>query len=418
MMRGHVGFRPGKNGGSWFYKLHAGRDPDTGKKKYVGNGSYPTEKAAEADMKVHINALMVERSVAYLGSILPDVLRIMPTAAPEEPVEKIKVEAYLREWESKELPFKDLEETTIDRYHTIIKVDLTPHLGHHNLQDLRRKHLNDWVKAMQEPWYSKYVEKLAPKTIRNKVGVFSVALNDAVENEIISISPATGVRLPRIESEDKEPLTPEQAQMILDAMLGKWYYVPTYLAFRTGAREGEIMALRGDCIDLEAGTLEIKRGMKQVLGKGLKEGSTKSKSSARVIKLDTDTIGVLKNHLFQQEEDFALQGKKLSRHEYLFLSSMKKGKPYTPHALYNNFIKVARSVLDSDVVTFHDTRHAHASIMYSACHDLIVIQKRLGHSNLSTTTNIYLHLLEGMSDKAITQFERVMSGEPATDAVA
>ena len=50
-----------------------------------------TEKAAGADMKVHINALMVERSVAYLGSILPDVLRIMPTAAPEEPVEKIKV---------------------------------------------------------------------------------------------------------------------------------------------------------------------------------------------------------------------------------------------------------------------------------------------------------------------------------------
>ena len=44
MMRGHVGFRPGKNGGSWFYKLHAGRDAVTGKKKYVGNGSYPTEK--------------------------------------------------------------------------------------------------------------------------------------------------------------------------------------------------------------------------------------------------------------------------------------------------------------------------------------------------------------------------------------
>ena len=417
-MKGHLGFRPGKNGGSWFYKLYAGRDPDAGTKKYVGNGSYPTKKEAEADMKVHINALMVERSVAYLGSILPDVLRIMPTAAPEEPVEKIKVEAYLREWEIKELPFKGVEKTTIVQYHSTIKADLIPYFGHHNLQDLRRKHLNDWVKAMQEPWYSKYVEKLAPKTIRTKFACFSVALNDAVENEIISSSPATGVRLPRIEREHKEPLTPEQAQMILDAMLGKWYYVPTYLGFRTGARIGEIMALRGDCIDLEAGTLEIKRGMKQISGEGLKEGSTKSKSSARVIKLDTDTIGVLKNLLFQQEEDYKLQSKKLSRHEYLFLSSRKKGKPYTPHALYTNFVKVARSVLDSDVVTFHDTRHAHASIMYSACHDLLVIQKRLGHSNLSTTTNTYLHLLEGMSDKALTQFERVMSGEPATDAVA
>ena len=417
MMRGHVGFRPGKNGGSWFYKLHAGRDAVTGKKKYVGNGSYPTEKAAEADMKVHINALMVERSVAYLGSILPDVLRIMPSAAPE-PVEKIQVEAYLREWQIKELPFKGIEETTIDGYHTVIKVDLIPHLGHHNLQDLRRKHLNDFVKAMQESWYSKHVEKLAPRTIRTKFAVLRVALTDAVENEIISISPATGVRLPKIESEDKEPLTPDQAQMILDAMLGKWYYVPTYLGFRTGAREGEIMALRGDCIDLEAGTLEIKRGIKYAKSEGFYEGSTKTKSSARVIKLDTDTIGVLKNLLFQQEEDYKLQGKKWSRNEYLFPSSRKKGKPYTPHALYINFTKVARSVLDSDDVTFHDTRHSHASIMYSACHDLLVIQKRLGHSNLSTTTNTYLHLLEGMSDKAITQFERVMSGEPATDAVA
>ena len=414
MMRGHVGFRPGKNGGSWFYKLHAGRDAVTGKKKYVGNGSYPTEKAAEADMKVHINALMVERSVAYLGSILPDVLRIMPSAAPE-PVEKIKVEAYLREWQIKELPFKGIEETTIDGYHTVIKVDLIPHLGHHNLQDLRRKHLNDFVKAMQESWYSKHVEKLAPRTIRTKFAVLRVALTDAVENEIISISPATGVRLPKIESEDKEPLTPDQAQMILDAMLGKWYYVPTYLAFRTGARIGEIMALRGDRIDFEAGTLVIKRGVKHVNRKGLVEGSTKTKSSVRIIKVDTDTLGVLKNLIFQQAEDYASQGKKWSRNEYLFPSPKKKGLPYTPGHLSSIFRKVVRS-FNLGGISFHDTRHAHASIMYDACHDLIVIQKRLGHAKLSTTTNTYLHLLEGVGEEAVVRFKSVMNGEPMTDA--
>jgi integrase len=415
MMRGHVGFRPGKNGGSWFYKLHAGRDAVTGKKKYVGNGSYPTEKAAEADMKVHINALMVERSVAYLGSILPDVLRIMPTAAPEEPVEKIKVEAYLREWRTEHLPFKDIEETTRIQYDYTIETDLIPYFGHINLQDLRRRHLKDWVRAMQKPWYSKHVEMLAPRTIHAKFRCLSVALNDAVENEIISFSTASGVRLPRIESEDKKPLTPEQAQMILDAMLGKWYYVPTYLAFRTGARIGEIMALRGDRIDFEAGTLVIKRGVKHVNRKGLVEGSTKTKSSVRIIKVDTDTLGVLKNLIFQQEEDYASQGKKWSRNEYLFPSPKKKGLPYTPGHLSNIFRKVVRS-FNLGGISFHDTRHAHASIMYDACHDLIVIQKRLGHAKLSTTTNTYLHLLEGVGEEAVVRFKSVMNGEPMTDA--
>ena len=414
MMRGHVGFRPGKNGGSWFYKLHAGRDAVTGKKKYVGNGSYPTEKAAEADMKVHINALMVERSVAYLGSILPDVLRIMPTAAPEEPVEKIKVEAYLREWLTEYLPFKGIEETSRDLYAMIIKTDLIPYFGHHNLQDLRRTHLNDWVRAMQQPWYSKRVKLLAPRTIRAKVACFGVALTDAVEKEIISASPATRIRLPRIEKKNRKVISPEQAQMILDAMLGKWYYVPTYLGFRTGARIGEIMALRGDCIDFEAGTLVVKRGVKCVNQKGLVEGSTKTKSSVRIINVDTNTLDVLKNLLFQQEEDYKLQGKKWSRNEYLFPSSIKKGLPYTPNHLSTIFKKVARSL--NLGISFHDTRHAHASIMYSACHDLLVIQKRLGHSDLTTTANTYLHLLEGVGEEAVVLFKSVMNGELATDA--
>ena len=413
-MKGHLGVRPGKHGESHFYKLYAGRDPETRVTKYVGNGGYPTKKEAEADMNLHIAKIMQERAVAYIQSIIPGFQGIMPTAAPEEPVEKIKVEAYLREWRTEYLPFKGIEETSRDVYGLIIKTDLIPYFGHHNLQDLRRTHLNDWVRAMQQPWYSKRVKLLAPRTIRTKFACFSVALKDAVENEIISTSPATRIRLPRIEKKNIKVISPEQAQMILDAMLGKWYYVPTYLGFRTGARISEIMALRGDCIDFEAGTLVVKRGVKQINRKGLVEGRTKSKSSVRVINVDTDTLDVLKNLLFQQEEDYKLQGKKWSRNEYLFPSPSKKRLPYTPQYLSRIFTKVARSL--NLGVTFHDTRHAHASIMYSACHDLLVIQKRLGHSDLTTTANTYLHLLEGVGEEAVVLFKSVMNGEPATDA--
>ena len=418
MMKGHLGVRPGKHGESHFYKLYDGLDPETGKKKYVGNGGYPTKKAAEADMNLHLAKIMQERAVAYIQSIIPGFQGIMPSAAPD-PVEKITLEAYLRKWVTEYVPLKDVEETTINSYHDTIEKDLIPNLGHIYLHDLRKADIREWVEKMQKPGYSKRVRKLAPRTIHRKFSCLSVALHDAAEEwELISVNPATGVRLPKAATgKKKNPISPEQAQIILDAMLGTWAYVPTYLGFRTGARVGELMALRRDCIDLVAGTLEIKKGMKQIIGQGVVEGRTKTKSSVRVIKLDTDTIDVLTNHIFQQRADYALQGKKWLRNEYLFPSSINKGKPYVPQSLSSKFTKVARSLGFGDI-SFHDTRHAHASIMYSACHDLVVIQKRLGHSNLTTTANTYLHLLKGVDDKAVIEFERVMNGEPITDAVA
>ena len=253
------------------------------------------------------------------------------------------------------------------------------------------------------------MEKLAPRTIRLKFVCLSSALSDALDRELIDTNPATRIKLPKVDKKEKRAITPVEAQAILEAMTDEWYYLPTYLGFYTGAREGEIMALRCSCIDFDAATLEIKAGMVRINDEGLVDSSTKTKSSERKLKLDTDTVEALRSHIDRMKADYALKGRRLTADDYLF-ENPGTGRPYNPSYLGTKFREVVRG-LGIDEVTFHSTRHSHGSIMYKATHDLKVVQERLGHSDLSTTMNEYLHLLPGTDDDAVLEFSRAMDIE-------
>ena len=405
-MTGHIREYKGKRVRTYGYKVHNGRDPKTGKKKYISKSGFATEAEARAEMNLVISSIMQTRALVRIQSFVPGVQPLVPSATPQ-PVEKISMKEFLHKWLNDYLLLDDdLEQTTIDRYHYITENDLIPSLGHIYLQDLARSHIREWVEKMRKPGYSKRVEKLAPRTIRAKFACLSSALSDALDRELIDTNPATRIKLPKVVKKEKRVITPEEAQAILKAMMGKWYYLPTYLGFYTGAREGEIMALKCDCVDFDAATLEIRAGMKRTSEEGLVEGSTKTKSSERKLKLDTDTVEALRSHIARMKTDYASKGRRLTADDYLF-ENPGTGKPYDPKSLYGKFIKVAGSLGIEDV-TFHSTRHSHGSIMYKATHDLKVVQERLGHSDLSTTMNEYLHLLPGTDDDAVVDFIRAM----------
>ena len=410
MMTGHMTEYKGKRVHTHGYKVHSGRDPITGNKKYRSKGGFATKAEAKAEMNLVISSITHARALLRIQSFVPGVQGLAPVATAE-PVEKILMEEFLRNWLTDYLPLDDdVRQTTIDRYESIVENHLIPNFGHLYLQDLTRAHIREWVEKMQKPGYSKHVEKLAPATIRLKAGCLSSALSEALDRELITTNPITRLKLPKNEKKEKRAITPAEAQAILDAMVGKWYYLPTYLGFYTGAREGEIMALKCSCIDLDAATLEIRAGMVKIKGKGLVEGPPKTKSSERKIKLDVNTIEALRSHIARMKADYASKGRRWAADDYLF-ENPNTGEPYRPRYLGDKFRDRARS-LGIDDVTFHSTRHSHGSIMYNATHDLKVVQKRLGHADLSTTMNDYLHLLPGTDEDAVEDFSRAMAIEP------
>lgn len=405
-MTGHITEYKGKRVHTYGYKVHNGRDPKTGNKNYISKSGFDTEAEARAEMDLIISSIMQTRALVRIQSFVPGIKPLVPTAAPQ-PVEKVSMSDFLHKWLNEYLKNDDdVEQTTIDTYHYITENDLIPRLGHIYLQDMARSHIREWVEKMQKPGYSKRVEKLAPRTIRTKFACLSSALSDALDRELIDTNPATRIKLPKVDKKEKRVITPEKAQAILKAMMGKWYYLPTYLGFYTGAREGEIMALKCDCVDFDAATLEIRAGMKRTSEEGLVEGSTKTKSSERKLKLDTDTVEALRSHIARMKADYALKGGRLTADDYLF-ENPATGKPYHPSYMADKFKEVVRSLGIEDV-SFHSTRHSHGSILYNATHDLKVVQNRLGHSDLSTTMNEYLHLLPGTDDDAVGDFSRAM----------
>ena len=414
-MTGHIEEREGKWKTSYRYKIYVGNDPKTGVKQYDNGPSCATREEAEAGMQLRIAALMQQQAIQRFRLIMPVDPLALPgpqtvvTAAEPEPVETILVKDFLNDWLEKYLPLKEDRVTTIQAYRTIVENDLTPNFGDEYLHELRKPGIRAWVERMQRPGYSNVVKVLAPKTIQNKVRCLLSALSEAEERDLIPTNPARGVRLPRVEEKEKT-VNLEHVHTIIDAMVGQWYCLPTYLAFYTGAREGELMALKCRSVDLVASTLEIRAGMVWIKGEGIVEGPPKSKSSNRIVKLDADTVEVLKAHIARQKEEYAAQARRWTPDEYLFPSPYIEGKPYAPAYLSSVFSKVVRSLGLNDL-TFHYTRHAHGSLMYNATKDLTVVQQRLGHANLATTMKTYTHLVRGSDDEAVTDFARVMDRE-------
>ena len=408
-MKGHITEYKGKRVHTYGYKVHVGRDPKTGKKRYSGKSGFATKDEATAEMNLVISSIIQARALARIQPFVPGVQTLLPAAAPQ-PVEKILMEEFLPKWLADYLPLDpDVRQTTIDVYRGIVKNDLIPNFGHIYLQDLTRGDIREWVEKMQKPGYSKRVEILAPRTIRQKFACLSSALSEALERELITTSPTIRIKLPKNEKKEKRSITPAEAQTILDAMAGSWYYLPTYLGFYTGARRGEIMALKASCIDLDAAILEIKAGIKMIKGVGLVEGPPKTTSSERTIKLDANTVEALRSHIARMKDDYASKGRCWTTEDYLF-ENPDTGRPYHTEYLSRIFKDVARSLGIEDV-SFHSTRHSHASIMFHATLDLKVVQDRLGHANFGTTSNAYLHLLPGTDDDAVMDFSRAMDLE-------
>lgn len=229
--------------------------------------------------------------------------------------------------------------------------------------------------------------------------MLSSMLEKAVKWQVIYDNPCRRVEAPKKEHKEAEYLDEEQAQRLVECLRGEPLQqraMITVLLY-TGMRRGELCGLEWSDVDLENGLIDITKTTQYLPGRGIFDDDTKTQASRRVIKVPPQAVEVLREHKTAQSETRLQLGDRWDNSGKVF--TKWDGKPVYPGTITKWFSDfVARN--DLPKIHLHSLRHTNATLLIAAGADLRTVSKRLGHSNMTTTGNIYTHAIQSADERA------------------
>jgi integrase len=319
---------------------------------------------------------------------------------------KLTVNEYMRRWF--ETTRQRLAPSTIRRYRDYCFKHIIPALGGTPLQKLTTMQVQEFANRMLasgNQGNGREGSGCSAKSVRDCVSLLRQALDQAIAWDMLTRNPATGVKTPKVTRRGPEILTEEQAAKALSSVEGTYGRIPSMIAYHTGMRIGEVLALSWDNVDLEKATVTVRRSYSVVDEDGPVFKDPKTRAGRRTVEIDGTLVKALREHRKAQAEARLAAGGGW-RNEYNLVCTTENGGFIRPRALGHLFRRRALAVgLD---VTFHGLRHTHVSLLIKAGVPINVISERVGHANPSITHNIYAHLLPGMGRDAALAFERLI----------
>jgi integrase len=171
-----------------------------------------------------------------------------------------------------------------------------------------------------------------------------------------------------------------------------------WVAYTTGAREGEIAALRWSDLDLDRGILRIERAIGEANG-ATYEKETKT-GDRRVLSIDATLIDLLRGLRADQEAFAQLVGVELVADPYIVSDEPQGLKPLAPSTISHRWRVVRNACQGVSGVRFHDIRHTHVSELLAAGVDVRTVAGRVGHSSSRMTLDRYAHVLPAADQAA------------------
>ena len=294
---------------------------------------------------------------------------------------------YLLEW--LEIAKGRLAVATYSSYAAMIKKPVGPYFRQRNLtlRELEARHL--------QMFYSEMLRKVKPNTVIHYHAIIHSALKYAVKTDMLVQNVADKVDRPKKNSFQPVFLSAEEMQKMFEALRGTKLELPVLVAAFYGFRRGEVLGLKWDAIDFERGTISVIRTVTTITVEGkqmeIEQQSAKTKSSLRTLPL----IGSFREYFLQVKEAQELNKQicgNCYNHEYdgfVFVDEL--GERMRANYLTSAFPKFLE---DHGLrrMRFHDLRHSCASLLLANGVPLKHIQEWLGHSDFTTTANIYAHL--------------------------
>jgi integrase len=362
--------------GSWGFALSGGTHAGTGKRVQVRKMGFNTKKEAQQERAKVLDEISS-------GRFRRD--------------QKMLMSQYMPGWLDRRI--KDgLRPSTTKMYKTYLAVDIVPALGAVRLSELRKYHVDAFLRSLSDAGRG-------PTTVRRIHAVLRSALGSAERLDLVTYNAAAKVDLPSVHRTRTQIWEPDQVRQFLDSVAHVRHGVIFELAVFTGLRRGELAGLRWENIDFTKRELIVRQQRVQMGGQIL-EGVIKTASGQdRKVSLGSEAIGALVAWKLRQDTERERWGDAYTDEGWVF--TYENGKPLQPEYLSKTFQRfVEASGLPR--IRFHDLRHEHASLLLSGGVEMAVVSKRLGHSTISITSDLYSHLLEDANRAAADAAEQML----------
>ena len=364
-------------GRNWSYVL---RVPDlaTGKTKPQWVGGFDSEKSAK---------------------LARDKARVSLSSSTYISPSKATVGEYLSTWIN-DIHASQLKATTLERYKQVINKHLIPELGTIKLQDLRASHVQAlYTNLLTRPTATG--EPLSPRTVELIGTVLKIALKYAVNvDEVMAVNPASRVPLPKGKGSIPAPWSIQELNTFLEVARTHRLFFFFRLSAFTGARRGELLALKWSDFDGSAITISKNRLSvnKQVVVQNSTKGGT---NGQRRVPLDRETIELFSAHRKRQLLERLALGEYWQDTGYVF--TQENGLPIYPHTPSDLFQKLLTKA-GLRPTRLHDQRHLHATELLRLGEPLHVVASRLGHRDAMVTATIYAHVSDQQAETASSTF--------------
>lgn len=374
-----------RKGQSWQLTVEMPRDPITGERKRKYKTVTGTKKEADQALRRFITEL--ER-----GEYIED--------------NNITVSDWLQKWlEVYIVP--TVSPTTLVGYKGMIRRYIDPLIGHLQVQEMNALAVQIWVNKLKVSPSSG--EPLTAGTIKHTYHVLRGAMDKAVQAGLIHRSPCTGIQLPK--GEKKKPVIYDetQIQQLLDFARGTEMELIIDLELCMGMRRGELLGLQWQDVNWEKNQIHIIRSRVAVDGKSVVK-QPKTESGTRTLDVPEILMKKLKSYKVKCMEQKIRVGRRLLEEDFIIVHP--DGKPIYPEYVSQMFTKLQKRA-NLPKCRFHDLRHLCASIMVKQGVEVKVAQERLGHKDITTTMNIYAHVLPGSAREAAEKIGQLVYKDQA-----
>ena len=384
---------------------------------YYQNGerlrkSFPTGISVEENNK---RKMATNKKAAE--KMMKEIMANFIAPAPSDPSEEQSIDDSIRDWLKKQenrvapstftgYTYAANDLITYFTTHPIKLIEATPQAVHDYI---------DWEYSRRKPGPNQSKQTKSPdgaginNTIMRRIAVLRSVLQDAKRNGIIEKNPAAAsdswVKLPKIQRASFQVLNGDEAQTLLAAIEQEplWFKAAIFLGLLYGLRRSEILGIRIQDIDFPQRRLSVCNTVTQqtIHNKNIITAKPKTKGTKlRTFTLSPQVVTLLQSLIDLNNANLLQFGKAYDNSWAGYIFRDIDGQIIAPNRLTNSFknFLVANNL---KIIRFHDLRHSCASLLYAQGVSTKTIQTVLGHSALSTTTEVYTHLFGREKDDAL-----------------
>jgi integrase len=376
-------------------QVYAGRDPLTGRKRYVSRQVPGKGRAAlRAAKQVEAELLAEVGTGRHRGA------------------RSRTVGESLERWFEWRQAVKPISPTTVMSYRGDLDRYILPALGKLRLRQVDAATLDAFYTRLRAGG-GEGGRPLSASLIREVHAILSGALKQAVVWGWLGHNPAKLATPPAVEKAEVQPPKVEDTARLLAAAMAEDPELGLFLrlAVVLGARRGELCSLRWSDVDLDQGEILIAGGVVRVHGRPLIDKDTKTHAKRRIA-VGAETLTLLRAHRVEQAKNALACGVTLAADAYVFSHAPDGCAPINPDGVSHRFLKLARRL--GIQCRLHDLRHFMVTQLIAGGVDWRTVSGRAGHADGHMTLVTYAHFQQAQDRQAAKLMERLLASAAET----